>query len=514
MHVWVHDASLMYLATRSYQSMTQSKTVANPRFYAQGHETAESIQDEARTVGSSGAIALVQTAWSRTKKKKKKRNPGAHLATIGPPASSETPLPGQKYLPADLHFSLIPNPSSPIWRLTVAFCRSLQHVGYFDLFYTVLPSRLGRSRAASIAAAAFTKSVRHRLAPSSTTEHEHQTSYSLALRATQAFLASRSTTGTTPQLDDEALLVIVILACTDNDADSFIAHQRGAGALLSSRQDHDMHKSELARVSVYYNFISTFTDPVLLGVPSPFDRKRWLDLDPCECHAKEPAIVSLRKLSYQLSIRLPRLVAAVRGIRNSGARAPPAMFEAAVELAESLLLLEDPVAESDSLHKIRVTKTAHPIDGLVVPYSFEFPDYQAFEASIYYFMTHIFLHRLCLQLHTYQLPHQRSISIPRGELMDRNIRFASNILMSIPYCVRLSSPHRPKKINFTDSLRTTDSSRLPRHGVHVLRCCGAVECDKRVRRQAEEHSRVDDTPAGDQIVPRNGLEKLRRAIWS
>ena len=54
-------------------------------------------------------------------------------------------------------------------------------------------------------------------------------------------------------------------------------------------------------------------------MPSAFERPYWLSLEPPLFEAPRADIGKLRKLSYQLFIRLPRLISLVRSLRSQKA---------------------------------------------------------------------------------------------------------------------------------------------------------------------------------------------------
>ena len=140
--------------------------------------------------------------------------------------------------------------------------------------------------------------------------------------------------------------------------------------------------TELTRAILYLTWLCSFVDPILSNTPSQYEHGRWFSLEPARVHASDPDTISLRKLSNQLLIRLPRLIIAVKYIRDHEGRVGSAVFDAALELAKELLLLADDSSESELLHRLRIQKTHDPIVKLVVPYSFCYPDYQTYEAAI------------------------------------------------------------------------------------------------------------------------------------
>ena len=207
-------------------------------------------------------------------------------------------------------------------------------------------------------------------------------------------------------------------------------HLRGVGALIHSRPDDGEPISELTRTLVYFKWLCSFVDPVLLNQPSPYEQKLWIELSPPIVYAVDKDSASLRRSSHRLFIRLPRLIAAVRKLRNGDT--DMASYQEAVELARDLLSLNDLDTESALLHRVSICKTAG-VDSLVIPCSFQFPNCQSHEAALYFWTTRIILHRLALQLCALNLPTFRPTSIFSSELSAQNLRYAANILIALHY---------------------------------------------------------------------------------
>ena len=329
-------------------------------------------------------------------------------------------------------------PSCSVWRLALAFCHSVKAVNHSDRLFDLIPSRLGRNRTIDLAAAAFYKASEYRQQQTLTTQKQYQKSYAAALEAVR-----RSIECGNANCADEVVIPTILLGatvCTEpaEDKVGLWIYIRGASALILNARNsnpQDEPASELTRVALYVGWIATFADPIFRRSPSPFEEVHWLNMEPPKVYATVPDAIRLRILGNELFIRLPRLVAAVRDLRDG--RSSSAVYSTALRLARHLLLLNDPASESHLLHRLKIKRTVHPVDRLVVPYSFEFPEHQFYEAAVYYWATQTVLNRLCLQLCTLNPPDQPPANIFSRNLSLQNLSFASNLLMAMTYATGL-----------------------------------------------------------------------------
>ena len=156
-------------------------------------------------------------------------------------------------------------------------------------------------------------------------------------------------------------------------------------------------------------------------------------LDPPNVQLSSIAAVRLRKVSYQLFIRLPRLIALVRILRD---RTDMDYLCHVLALTEQLSALKDADSENQLLHAVNFTKTRHPADACIIPVSFRFNRPADFRTMVYYWQTSVLLQRLCCKLH-YMFPDQADID-PEAAKAD-TVRMSSNLLMSWEYAYGYSA---------------------------------------------------------------------------
>lgn len=145
------------------------------------------------------------------------------------------------------------------------------------------------------------------------------------------------------------------------------SHQAGAAAILLSRPA-SRETSDFTRAWVYHGWERTFMRPCALGIASPFDSPRWLALQPYERDIISKQLTRLRYNSYQLTLRLPRLIMLVRKLRQD---ADTSTLAKAINIATELCSLQETKGESDLLHLVKVQKTTASF-AWWIPYSFDF----------------------------------------------------------------------------------------------------------------------------------------------
>jgi hypothetical protein len=163
------------------------------------------------------------------------------------------------------------------------------------------------------------------------------------------------------------------------------------------------------------------------GIPSPFDTPFWLDIDPTLRQAPTKAVFSLRKVTYRLAIRLPRLMVLVRRLRE-GQNNLRAISDT-VALALELAAWEDKVSENELLHCVVVTSPRKQADKSIIQVGLKFGSLAEFEAGAYYWQTIIILNRLCAQVQKL-FPKYGYKTFDLATINEENCRLAKNLLMS------------------------------------------------------------------------------------
>ena len=246
---------------------------------------------------------------------------------------------------------------------------------------------------------------------------------------------------TSLDISDRSLMAVGLMSLYDSvmgmHSKAQFTHRYGMGRILLLRRDPD-GPNELARAILYADWDRRFRAPVGLGTPSPFDDSYWLQADPVHPSTIPTQIVSLRKLTNQLFIRLPRLVLYVRELTSKGVNEPKSLdedIEKTVKLAEELLQLEDSEAENYMLHSITITKTKDEWDSPIIPYSFQYRSLLHMVAVSAYWQTRLMLMQLCLRLSGQT---SATLSFSDTKLKSETLRMLTNVFMSWQYATEHS----------------------------------------------------------------------------
>ena len=295
---------------------------------------------------------------------------------------------------------------------------------------TFIPSRLGHNDRVDVAASVLVKAY----------HSFHSGHYNDRQCATRSYVNTMAMLRSSLDLSDGSLMIIALLTCIENllgaHAKAYFVHwQAVANTLLNRPPTGEV--SEFSRAMAYAYRTVAFRSSIALGVASPFDESRWIDLEPAEAMSTtmaSPGILKLKQLNYKLFVRLPRLIALVRLLRNGDEEAP---IQQIAELASQLLLLEDRSAENALLHQVRVIKTVNHAENIVVPYSFEFRSIADHGPAIFYWEARLILIGLCLTLLGLQTHLSTSypplLGLDMEKLKEEQLRAVSNIFMSVQY---------------------------------------------------------------------------------
>ena len=281
--------------------------------------------------------------------------------------------------------------------LSAEFVEVLTDLNLSNSWWAFVPSLLGSSSATDVAARAVIKAhaLGHTANPSPANTSRCDAMYVKAIEALRISL----------DVSDPALATVGLLCLYEgimkSQMKAHLSHAGGISAiLLSRRKASPQHATPLARAALYGNTYGTFLEPCNLGIASSFDDPYWLDLDPTSC-SSEPMTteaVRLRKLSNQLLIRLPGLIAKVRSLRqqaDAAVLARGALLDV-VKHAVELLRLRDNDAETALLHRVSVRSTVDAFDKAIVPYSFKFQSLNEKETLLLYWGARLMINKLCL----------------------------------------------------------------------------------------------------------------------
>lgn len=132
-------------------------------------------------------------------------------------------------------------------------------------------------------------------------------------------------------------------------------HAAGITAIVDARlREGGISASTLFRAAFYDNSLVTFTRPVFLGEPSPFEHPAWLSLEPAVMGSMQPGVQRTRKLAQEILLRLPRVIAMVRRVRQSTTNASNSGLSNAIQVANELLALKDEKAENKILQTLKL----------------------------------------------------------------------------------------------------------------------------------------------------------------
>ena len=263
-------------------------------------------------------------------------------------------------------------------------------------WFAYVPSRIGWNGAVDAAAACMIQSHAYymRGRKDNVTFDAALQSYSQAVRLVQAGILCPES-----RHSDSNILAIALLTHCEilmrNDRKAYCTHWTGIGTLLRARLD-PQYASDLVRAVFYSMWDYNFRVPCSRGVESPFEDDTWLTLEPAPLKKVDAKVITLRKLSQQLLIRLPRLMVLVRSLRE--ARWQGATIDDTLGLALELLQCHDSDAENRLLHLVTVTKTKDLLDRFVMPYSYFFNSSEDLATAVLYWQTRLMVINLCLRL--------------------------------------------------------------------------------------------------------------------
>lgn len=236
------------------------------------------------------------------------------------------------------------------------------------------------------------------------------------------------------RFSDGVLLALALLSLCEimlkNSREAYATHYSGIAALLLSRPA-GVEMTDVSRTILFAMWDRNSRLPCTQGTPSPFDEERWLQQDPAGQTTLPIDAARIRKLSHQLLIKLPRLIAMVRHARTNWQEAATADTADTADLAKRLLILEDEHAENLLLHRLGVVKTDDPFDRAVVSFSFEFHSPEDLTAAIMYWKARLMLVRLCQILLEMGIISSGEVDFQHLNTQQR--RMAKNVIMSWQY---------------------------------------------------------------------------------
>ncbi|KAF7192195.1 hypothetical protein HII31_06581 [Pseudocercospora fuligena] len=325
---------------------------------------------------------------------------------------------------------LVYKPTAAATRLRTELVDMMVRTQRNDIWFQLVPSRIGHDDAVDAAAKAIVKASDLAAKRTNVSQDSCLSSYGRAITSLRDNMAMSASA-------DDTLLAVALLVTFERlfswTSAPLRSHMHGIAAILMAQATSTKPPSDLSCALMYTFWPIAFIGPCVMGTPSPFECPRWLDAEPVpfskeKMKAPWPPVGRLRKLSNQHFIRLPRLIVLVKSIQSSP---NPEDIEKAVLLAKDLLKLEDKDAESELLHHVNIQKMESPATAEITPYVMNFSTITEYEAAMHYWSTRIFLLRLCWRLSSLFPKKYSEHDLPaKTEVQAQISRMAANVLMA------------------------------------------------------------------------------------
>lgn len=280
--------------------------------------------------------------------------------------------------------------------LTRGYAYICTELDLHDTFFAIVPCRIGSDKAIDSAANALI----HLFAG---VRGDRKSEFLCTQKYAHAItMVRRSMHSETWQQSDAALLAIFLLAFYEHklreEQRAFSElHRKGMCAVLIRQASVRLgHETELVRSLLYQAWNLSFRSPCIQGISSPFDIPQLLGMEP-PLQLKLPAeLTRLRKISNQLLIRLPGLIAAIRKLRQESIDQRMDLTEEVVATALELLALRDKDGENAVLHRVKIIHTAS--ESPLSKSSFHFEQPSEFKTTAYYWGARILICRITIAL--------------------------------------------------------------------------------------------------------------------
>lgn len=265
-------------------------------------------------------------------------------------------------------------------------------LGMSNTWYAFAPSMLGQNTAVDFAARALIlhhepKSVQA-IVPY---EVPSYTAYRIALNHLRVSLDasdfSLMTTG---------LLGLYEMLRKDHLA-ALHTHAQGVSAVIKAHLAEGRPASPVVRAALYSNTVMTFARPLLMGVASPFDKPEWLELDPAAVQSLQTPIVKLSKIAHQIALRIPRLIAITRRLRQSAAPEIDTITNARL-IADKIFALKDYSSEDELLRTVKLLPSTRPVGNPLDTDFFLFDSVPARDTMLMYWTARLIIVKLGLVL--------------------------------------------------------------------------------------------------------------------
>lgn len=379
---------------------------------------------------SKAAVILHGSANNRNKHKEKRQ----HRAQKSEQQHILSPQDSVKYaVTLTTH-----RPSSTATRLRAELLDMMVRTHRTEIWFTLVPARIGHNDAVDSAVKAIIKADHLAAGRTNVSEDSCLSSYGRAITSLRDGMAKSTS-------DDDMLCTVALLVTFERSfswtSAPLRSHLHGIVAIFMAHAKTPNKKppSEMQR-AIMYSFTAAvgFIAPCIMETPSPLEFPRYLDAEPVlfgkdKISSSAQSIASLRKISFQLFIRLPRLVMLVRKLQTSFEQDD---VKTALRLASELQQLHDSDAENEILHHVTVQK-AEPRPGEeVMSYVMLFHTVPEFEAANHYWSTRLFLLRLSWRLNAlFPTKYQDHGLKMKADLEAEISRIAANVLMAYPWAL-------------------------------------------------------------------------------
>lgn len=375
-----------------------------------------------RHLESSTYAARTTTQDKQTARRQKRAANKQHPPVLTPESGPDVAL-------------VLHKPSSATTRLRVELVDMMVRTHRSEIWYDLLPARIGHSDAIDSAAKALIKASDLASRRTNVTEESCLSSYNRAITSVRDGMIKSSS-------GDDLLCAVALLVNFERLFSGWTSapmrsHMHGIMAIFMA-QSKGPHKppSELTRTLVYTFWAVGFIGPCVMGTASPLEVPRYLDLEPVP-FAKDKmscpwnAVAKLRKLGNQQFIRLPRLIMLFKGVQSGK---QPQDLESAVLLAKELLEMHDDAAETEMLHHVMVQKAEEDPKVETMPYLMKFTTMGEFEAAMHYWSTQIILLRLCWRMsRLFSAKYESHGLWSKSRLETQISRMSANVLMAAPW---------------------------------------------------------------------------------
>ena len=298
----------------------------------------------------------------------------------------------------------------------------------------LLPSRLGHQSAVDNAVTTLVKALDFHFGGRSDRSSSEAAflSYGKTLKLLRTALSCPKEASSECTVISIAVLAMFEVVMRESFHDRFqdvYSHCSAISAVFRCRTN-TREMSDIAKALFLNSGSSTFGVHMARGVPSDLESEHWISLDTDSLHSMSDSVLRLRKISSQILLHRPRLIAHVRRLRTEET-ASPEVVASTMQLSQHMAELRNDKIESDILHRVKVHQTQETASRSIVTYSYQFRNADDFCAAISYWANRCATINLCLKIVQVLPPSRTVFSI--DDLKSEKHRMAANLMMSWEY---------------------------------------------------------------------------------